>query len=336
MTAGTESPTTPSPSTACRDPKPQGHRGDGRAGRHGPTTAVIAVAHRQTIDELHRFVEQVRALHGGPFPIWIVNNDTGRSLAVLERHPGVHVVDAGGNLGWTGGANLGMRMARRCAPRSLLLLNTDVQLRHPDLVLELVAVLDEQPDVGFVSPAIVLADRPERAWYRGTTMATSTWITRQRGIGQPQRWSGQVRDVQVASGCCLLVRPEMVDDTEGFSPDLFAYFDEAEWCLRARRQGWRAALVDVPMLAHDTPDRRLTATAAYYFGRNPFVAARMSNPRWQWPLVVVAQCLAAPLYLRRAADRRARREYGRGFRHGLAHLLGLAVHVGQGHRDDRH
>jgi GT2 family glycosyltransferase len=297
--------------------------------------AVVAVAYRQTCDELHRFVRQVRSLHGGPFPIWIVNNDAGRSLHALDQYRDVYVVDAGVNLGWTGGANAGMRMARQSSPRYLLLLNTDVEMCHPDLVLDLAAVLDNQPDVGFVSPGIVLAGSPDRAWYRGTTMAKWTWITRQEGIGELQQWTGEVRDVLVASGCCVMVRPAMVDDTGGFSPELFAYFDEAEWCLRARRSGWRSALLDVPMLAHDTPGRGLTATAAYYFGRNPFVAARMSCPCWQWPLVAIAQCIAAPLYLCRAVDGRARREYARGFRHGMAHLFGVAVHVGEGH-DDGH
>ncbi len=300
--------------------------------------AVVAVVHGQSPAEIDRFVRQVQQLDGGPFPLWIVNSGAPRRPSLP---PGLGaVIDAGGNRGWTGGANLGARAAVEGGAEHILFMNTDVDVLDSRLVQRLCSVLATHPEVGLVSPTIVLSDtgsaghpssRPARTWYQGASVSTTTWITRHPGIGRPCRPTGSVRSVAVASGCCLLARAEAFLAVGGFDEDLFAYFDEADLCLRVGRAGWTSALVDEPLLAHRTPGRDLTVVSAYYFGRNPWLLARKHLPPTRRAVAAAAQLAVAPVYLWRSQGWAARRAFLRGLAHGTAHLCGHD-RVGLGHR----
>jgi len=305
----------------------------------GATVAVVTVVHGQSDTELHHFVRQVDALDDGPFALWLVDSGAARPPGLPPAL--ATVVDAGGNVGWTGGANLGARAARELGADHILFLNTDVEILDRCLVRRLLAVLDANPQVALVSPAIVLGDpdRPGcpdaagqwRTWYQGASMSSTTWITRHPGITRPYRGSGRVRTVGVASGCCLLARGDAFASIGGFDEDLFAYFDEADLCLRMAQAGWTSALLDVPLVAHHTPGRDLTAVSAYYFGRNPWLLARKHLSPGHRVVACAAQLGAAPVYLWRSRGGAARRAFLRGLVHGAQHVCGRD-RVGLGHR----
>ena len=66
------------------------------------------------------------------------------------------------------------------------------------------------------------------------------------------------REVESVFGACLAVRSEALGSIGLLDEDFFFYFEEIDWCLRARRLGWQvcyvAAARAVHLLAH-TADR---------------------------------------------------------------------------------
>ena len=72
------------------------------------------------------------------------------------------------------------------------------------------------------------------------------------------------------SGCGILVRREVVEDVGDIDERFFYYKEETEWCLRARKSGWKIMLVPKAKLWHKgvTIDHEPQPAVTYYATRN--------------------------------------------------------------------
>ena len=70
------------------------------------------------------------------------------------------------------------------------------------------------------------------------------------------------REVDFVCGCALLVRREVLEEVGGFEPEWFAYFEDADLGVRARRAGWSSRVIGRAACLHD-------ASASTGGGRNP-------------------------------------------------------------------
>ena len=48
-----------------------------------------------------------------------------------------------------------------------------------------------------------------------------------------------MRDVDYVTGCALMARREVIDQIGMLDPSYRAYYEDADFCMRARRAGWR-------------------------------------------------------------------------------------------------
>ena len=51
--------------------------------------------------------------------------------------------------------------------------------------------------------------------------------------------SNRVREVEWATGACLLVRKETVEEVGLLDENFFMYYEDADWCYRMRKKGWK-------------------------------------------------------------------------------------------------
>ena len=157
----------------------------------------------------------------------------------------VRLVASGGNLGYAGGNNAGLRAAADWSPEFSWLLNPDIRVR-PDTLAKLLAVFRAAPDAGAVGARVVLGgSEPPVIWSDGGTLDPRTGQAGNLHMGRPER-STPPRGVAEAAyvyGGCLLVR-SAVPATVGLVPEeYFLYFEETDWCRRMAAHGWRV-LVD--------------------------------------------------------------------------------------------
>lgn len=280
---------------------------------------IVIVVWQQSDDELCRIARRLASLPGPVGRIWMVNNNDGRNPA--RGLPEVAWVDSGANLGWTGGANLGMRLALDDRCSHVLFLNTDVRIVDDQLVIKLLGGFHREPECGLISPGITLWPDTSRVWYRGGRCRRPYWIPRHPGISR--RWKGGrggLVPTDCIVGCCVMSSRACLDATGGFDERLFMYLDDPDLSWAARNMGYRSYLLDEPMVAHDKPGRRLSAGEAFYFGRNPLLLAAKYEGRRGRLLALVAQLAAMPVYQIRSLDRRARGAYFRGLACGLRAL----------------
>ncbi len=53
------------------------------------------------------------------------------------------------------------------------------------------------------------------------------------------------------SGACLLVRRDAWELVGGFDTKFFLYYEETDWCLRARQAGWQVHQLPTVRVRHD-------------------------------------------------------------------------------------
>jgi hypothetical protein len=59
-----------------------------------------------------------------------------------------------------------------------------------------------------------------------------------------------VREVDVVVGCFSLVRMEAIRQVGVMDEDYFVYGDDADWCIRFRRAGWKVLFAPVAEIIH--------------------------------------------------------------------------------------
>ncbi|TVQ36600.1 MAG: glycosyltransferase [Wenzhouxiangella sp.] len=179
--------------------------------------------------------------------VLIVDNaSTDRSNELLARLSGARIVRNADNRGFVVAVNQAAAMARG---DSLLLLNNDAEL-FPGSIAAAFDALESGDDIGAVGGRIVLLDgRLQEAgsliWSDGSCLGY--------GRGQdPDAPEFQFRrEVDYCSGAFLLTPRRVFEELgrfdEAFAP---AYYEETDYCVRLRKQGYRVLYEPQALLRH--------------------------------------------------------------------------------------
>ena len=191
----------------------------------------------------------------------VVDNasDDGSAAAIAEQFPGIRLVRLQANVGFAAANNLAARDARG---EFLLLLNPDTVVLQ-GAVDKLVEFARSRTEAQIVGGRTVFADGRLNAgscWRRPTPWSVAciglgltsifpnSWIFARESYGAWQRDS--VREVDIVSGCFLLIRRAVWEELGGFDPAFFMYGEDADLCLRARKLGYRCLITPDAQIVH--------------------------------------------------------------------------------------
>lgn len=162
------------------------------------------------------------------------------------------LINTGGNLGFAGGNNVGIRYVQARGDAAYIwLLNNDTVV-DPNALGKMVEVAERGSHVGMVGAKLLYYDRP------GVIQAIAGGpLKRWRGmathLGEGEedhgQWSDEV-DVDCVLGACLLVRCDVVREIGLLDERYFMYSEELDWCWRAREGGWRAVYAPGSVVWH--------------------------------------------------------------------------------------
>lgn len=173
--------------------------------------------------------------------ILVVDNGSSDDSVALARAvlPRAEVLAVEENIGFVRGANLGMSHALERGARSILLLNNDVRLRE-GWFEPLVAAAAEFADVAILGPL----QRDYDGHPSPRTRAAVRHWTRGLAKGRPDDDHARLIETDWVEGSCMLIRREVVERI-GWFDSIFspAYFEEVDFCRRARRAGFSIGLV---------------------------------------------------------------------------------------------
>jgi N-acetylglucosaminyl-diphospho-decaprenol L-rhamnosyltransferase len=188
--------------------------------------------------------------------IVVDNQSSDGSAAAARRWPGVKVIDAGANLGFARGTNLGIRAS---TGTSLLLLNSDT-IAPPGAIDRLVAELDRHPEAAVMGPRLV--DGRGRAELSFGPMLGPFSEVRQKLL-----FRGQVNGLPIlsgiverttrrphapgwVSGACLLVRRDDAEAVGLLDERYFLYTEDVDFCAAIRARGRKILFTPTVEIVH--------------------------------------------------------------------------------------
>ncbi|MCE5307544.1 MAG: glycosyltransferase family 2 protein [Acidobacteriales bacterium] len=217
--------------------------------------------------------------------ILLDNNSTdGTVEAVEERFPDVNVLKLKENRGYAGNNNVGIGAAINGGADWLFVLNEDTVV-DSDCVARLAAAGESDPTIGIVGPTVYHHNEPNIIQSAGGIIGPY-WESLHLNRDEPNLSHNlEPRPVDWISGCGIMVRRQVVEDVGAIDERYFYYWEETEWCIRARRAGWRILHVPAAKLWHKGVQRdyRPPASVTYYATRNRLLTlAKHRAPLTVW------------------------------------------------------
>lgn len=210
----------------------------------------VIVNYRTPWEMLESCLESVTAVPDG-CAVTLVDNGSGDDVIdrARNRFSAVELIDMGGNPGFSAAVNRGLAAT---AEEYVLLLNTDAVLA-PGALKEMIAALDSAGDgCAGVAPKMMSSAHEGIIDAVGTVMPPDG-ASYNRGIGQCDL--GQYDRAEEVFGVCFgatLLRRKLFEP-EAVGPlyeNYFLYFEDSDWCLRARAQGYRFLTAPAAVVHH--------------------------------------------------------------------------------------
>jgi GT2 family glycosyltransferase len=183
----------------------------------------------------------------GEHRLMVVDNGSG-DLPPLPSE--VIVLRLAENRGYAGGNNAGITAALSAGASHVFLVNSDVELER-DCLAQLVTETHRRPAVAAVGPLVLRADAPDRVANYGHTFDPRT--ARHRELRRGESVSTRRPEVMVVpaiSGCAMLLTSSALDRVGLLDSSLFLYFEDLDWCLRARGFGLATLVVGRARVRH--------------------------------------------------------------------------------------
>ena len=169
---------------------------------------------------------------------------------VKDKFPSVKIIANSENLRFAGGNNVGIKYALERNADYVLLLNNDTEVA-PDFLPELVRAAENDKSIGIAGPKIYYYEGNKMIWFAGGKVEFwKGWISH-IGIREPDY--GQydfAREVDYITGCCMLVKREVIEKIGKLDESFFIYGEDADWSLRASRAGYSLVYVPSSIIWH--------------------------------------------------------------------------------------
>jgi N-acetylglucosaminyl-diphospho-decaprenol L-rhamnosyltransferase len=229
--------------------------------------AVVIVTYKcadMTIESL-RSVAAERSAIGFPIRAVVIDNASGDAPTIAEAiesngwHSWVTLVTAPKNGGFAYGNNLGIARAYEVrVPSYIYLLNPDAQVRS-GAIASLTRFLEAHPEVGIAGSSFENLDGSDwpiafnfpslmsevlQGMELGLLMRLfKRWTVAQHMTKTPQ-------PIDWICGASMLIRPAVLESIGGMDENYFLYFEETDFCYRAKKAGFATWYVPESRVMH--------------------------------------------------------------------------------------
>lgn len=233
--------------------------------------------------------------------IVVDNGSTNHPARLSQKYPYIHSIEHPTNIGFSGGNNIGIKYALSHGAEYIWLLNNDT-IVDKRACFSLVQAL-EKYHTGIAGSKIYFApgfeyhkarykddERGKVLWYAGGIIDWDNMYASHRGVDEVD--NGQYEhseETSFVTGCSMMISSDVVRKIGMLNESYFLYYEDVEFCLRARDSGFSLKYVPMSKVWHKnsgSSDGPGGTTQAYYQTRNRYrIGMRYSSLRTKFALL---------------------------------------------------
>src|SRR3989344_8189189 len=219
-------------------------------------------------DNTFACLDSIKKINASNFKlnVVVVDNGSKEKLNLPQDYLGIiplKIIVKEENSGFTGGHNAGINYALSKNADYVLVLNNDV-VADPNLILQLIKVMEKNSAYGVTSPKIYFApgfefhknkyknsEKGNVIWYAGGQMDWKNMIAKHRGVDEVDKGQFQrMEETAFATGACFLIKRDVLESVGFFDDKYFLYYEDSDLSQRIRRAGYRIIYAPDAVLWH--------------------------------------------------------------------------------------
>ena len=252
---------------------------------------------------LHNTIECLRTVEKISYPncdiLVIDNGSTDRSVEhIINQFPGIKIIENNKNLGYAGGNNIGIRYAIDHGAEYILLLNNDTVV-DPQLLKAFLKASQDHPEYAIFNPKVYYYSTPDKIWSLGINWnkQSGMFLFKGDGLIDDGRLNNEPFEIDYAIGCCLFFDTRVIERIGLFEPKFFLFFEEYDWCSRARIAGYKCLSVPEAKIWHkgSAGFEKESPLMDYYLTRNRLLWAKRNLP-FPGKCLIICQTMVRVIY----------------------------------------
>lgn len=172
--------------------------------------------------------------------IIIINNFSNSQLLDNNKNAFYKIIDNKKNLGFARAINCGIKIALRNYASNIILLNPDVKLDKGFIEKFIEA------DSDIASP--IISYRKKNRIYYDLGGKINKLLGRAHHIESTKKYA--LKDIDFVSGCCMKINKEVFNKIGLFNEKYFLYWEDVDFCLRAKMAGFKIKVLDDLLIYH--------------------------------------------------------------------------------------
>ena len=162
------------------------------------------------------------------------------------------------NLGFSAGNNIGIRFALERMADYVLLLNNDTEV-EAEFLKKLVEEGEKNEAIGVLSPVIFFENKQD-VWFSGGKI---NWLKMKTAHEQNIK-KDEVYKTKYVTGCAMLIKAGVFKKIGLFDENFFLYWEDADFCLRARKAGFKSLIVSASWVYHAEKSEKSNKNKIYW------------------------------------------------------------------------
>ncbi len=258
-----------------------------------PLVYIIVLNYNNLKDTVET-LESLEKLDYENFKVIVVDNASEKwILEEIKKRFKVEFIENQENLGYAGGNNVGIKKALSDGAEYVFVLNNDVIVER-DVLKKMVKEMIKFKECAACQPLVKYHGR-NVIWSAGTKIF----------LGYPRLYLKGKREAKGVfeppfglAGCAILFRAKALKEVGLFNEKLFLMHEETEWCIRAKKIGYKFLIVADAIVYHKVSATLgfLSEKYLYYVSRNWLIVARKLGNSFFVYSVVTEFLIRLPYY----------------------------------------